>query len=83
MKNIVEALIIVSCAWTADISMAQAVTLGCPYTGCADPGWHMPMSPPGQLGGGATPAPGPVAGTGIGYLIIYAGYRAVRRWRIK
>lgn len=77
MKPIVETLIIVLCAWTADISTAHAVTLGCPYTGCNDPGWHMPMGPPHMQ------TPGPIAGAGIGYLMIYAGYRAVRRWRGK
>ena len=29
----------------------------------------------------ATPAPGPVAGPGLGYLVLAGGYYAVRRWR--
>jgi hypothetical protein len=28
-----------------------------------------------------TPAPGPVAGVGLGYLVLAGGYYAVRRWR--
>ena len=27
------------------------------------------------------PAPGPVAGVGLGYLLLAGGYYAVRRWR--
>jgi len=93
MKNIVEALIIVTCAWLANVNTAHATPpVGCPWTGCNDPSWHMPMPPapgpgqpaPGHPGPGPwQPAPGPIAGTGIAYLIIYAGYRAVRRWRGK
>ena len=51
----------------------------------SDTGWC------GVLGGGSgscssspsggTPAPGPIAGAGIGYLIIAGGFYAVRRWR--
>jgi len=30
---------------------------------------------------GATPVPGPIAGVGLGYLLLAGGYYAVRRWR--
>jgi hypothetical protein len=33
------------------------------------------------VNGGPVPAPGPVAGAGLGYLVLAGGYYAVRRWR--
>jgi hypothetical protein len=33
------------------------------------------------VNGGPVPAPGPVAGAGLGYLMLAGGYYAVRRWR--
>ncbi len=30
---------------------------------------------------GPVPAPGPIAGAGLGYLVLAGGYYAVRRWR--
>ena len=51
----------------------------------SDTGWC------GVLGGGSgscasspsggQPAPGPIAGAGIGYILIAGGYYAVRRWK--
>jgi hypothetical protein len=35
----------------------------------------------GPLSLPAVPAPGPVAGAGLGYLVLAGGYYAVRRWR--
>jgi hypothetical protein len=32
-------------------------------------------------GGGGIGAPGPVAGAGLGYLVLAGGYYVVRRWR--
>jgi hypothetical protein len=32
-------------------------------------------------GGNGVPAPGPVAGVGLGYLVLVGGYYVVRRWR--
>ncbi len=35
----------------------------------------------GLRGGGPKPAPGPIAGAGIGYLALAGGYYLYRRWR--
>ncbi|MGO9232633.1 MAG: hypothetical protein ACLP4V_00515 [Methylocella sp.] len=32
-------------------------------------------------GGGGKAAPGPIAGAGLGYLVLAGGYYVVRRWR--
>ena len=37
----------------------------------------LPIDPPG----GGVAAPGPIAGAGLGYLVVAGGYYAVRRWR--
>ncbi|MGH6835217.1 MAG: hypothetical protein ACREC9_06635 [Methylocella sp.] len=35
----------------------------------------------GGGGGGGTAVPGPIAGAGLGYLVLAGGYYVVRRWR--
>jgi hypothetical protein len=35
----------------------------------------------GGDGGGVAAAPGPIAGAGLGYLVLAGGYYVVRRWR--
>jgi len=38
----------------------------------------LPIDPPGGAG---VAAPGPIAGAGLGYLVLAGGYYVVRRWR--
>jgi len=35
----------------------------------------------GNYKGGGVAAPGPIAGAGLGYLVLAGGYYVVRRWR--
>ena len=35
----------------------------------------------GNSQGGGVAAPGPIAGAGLGYLVLAGGYYVVRRWR--
>jgi hypothetical protein len=59
-------LIITVMLFTFTTPPAFAVCLGCPI---------------GGSGGGGTPAPGPIAGTGIAYDILVDMYFAARHWR--
>jgi len=82
LKNILTtfAIVLAILAWTISLNMpasAQSCPVGTPIGGCGDGGGGLPPGGPS-----IQPAPAPIAGAGLLYLVAAAGGGYVlRRWR--